>query len=124
MKDEETTLKELKEHVSRFNAERDWDKFHQFKDLAMDISIEAAEVSEHFIFKTEKEVEELLKSKKREDLEDEMADVLWGTVMLADKCDIDLAKAFENKMAKNAKKYPVEKARGNNKKYTELGDNL
>jgi NTP pyrophosphatase (non-canonical NTP hydrolase) len=124
MKDEETTLKELKECVHIFNAEREWDTFNKIKDIAIDISVEAAEILEHFVFKTDQDIDELLKSKKREDIEDEIADVLWGTVMLADKCNVDLAKAFEKKMVKNAIKYPIVKAKGNNKKYTEFDNNL
>lgn len=122
MKDEETTLRELKEHVHRFNVERNWDQFSNVKDLAIDISVEAAEILELFVFKTDKDIAELFRNDKREEIEDEIADVLWSTVMLADKCNIDLAKAFENKLVKNAEKYPVNKAKGSNKKYTELND--
>jgi NTP pyrophosphatase (non-canonical NTP hydrolase) len=106
--------------VHKFNLERDWDQFHNAKDLAIDISLEAAELLEHFIYKNNDEVEELMQSAKREEIEDELADVLWGVVMFAEKYKIDLSEAFERKMEKTAKKYPIEKARGSNKKYTEL----
>ena len=120
MNDNKTTIKELKSLAHEFNMERDWDQFHNAKDLAIDISVEAAEILEHFIYKTNTEVDELFRSKKRGEIEDEVADVLWGTLMLAEKYDIDLAKALGKKMEKTAQKYPVDKAKGSNKKYTEL----
>ena len=120
MNDNKTTIKELKDQIHEFNMERDWDQFHNAKDLAISISIEAAEILEHFIYKTNTEVDELLKGKKREEIEDEVADVLWGVLMLAERYNIDLSEVLRKKMEKTAKKYPIDKAKGSNKKYTEL----
>ena len=120
MNDNKTTIKELKDLIHEFNAERDWDQFHNAKDLAIGISTEAAEVLEHFIYKTDAEIEELFKGKKRVEIEDEIADVLWGTLMFAERYDIDLSSVLKKKMSKTALKYPINKAKGSNKKYTEL----
>ena len=120
MGDDSTTIKELKDMVHKFNVERDWDQFHIAKDLAIGISTEAAEVLEHFIYKTDAEIEELFKGEKRTEIEDEIADVLWGTLMFAERYYIDLSSALKKKMSKTALKYPINKAKGSNKKYTEL----
>lgn len=120
-KDHETNLHEIKEFIKKYCEERDWDQFHGAKELAIALIIESAELLEPFRFKSEKEVEELFKNpEKREHIEDEMADVLYFLFRLAQKYDIDLSEAFERKMEKSAKKYPVEKAKGSNKKYDEL----
>ncbi len=120
MNDNKTTIKELKDLIHEFNAERDWDQFHNAKDLAIGISTEAAEVLEHFIYKTDVEIEELFKGKKRVEIEDEIADVLWNTLLLVERYDIDLSSALKKKMEKTAKNYPIDKAKGSKKKYTEL----
>ena len=120
MEDEKTTLEELKNAVRRFNRDRDWDQFHNAKDLAIDISLEAAEVLEHFIYKSNEEIDGLFKGKKRAEIEDEVADVLWGTLMLAERYGIDLSGALKKKIEKTALRYPIDKAKGSNKKYTEL----
>ncbi|MFH1365737.1 MAG: nucleotide pyrophosphohydrolase [archaeon] len=120
-KDQETKLHDLKEKVKKLCDERDWDQFHGAKDLAIGIITEASEVLEHFRFKSEKEVEDLFKNpEKREHIEDEMADVMWFLFRLAQKYNIDLSEAFERKIGKFEKKYPVDKAKGSNKKYNEL----
>lgn len=120
-KDHERKIQEIKELIKEYCEERDWDQFHGAKELAIALVLEAGEVLEPFRFKSEKEVEELFKNpEKKEDIEDEMADVLYFLFRLAQKYDIDLAEAFDRKMEKNKKKYPVEKAKGSNKKYNEL----
>lgn len=120
-KDSETNIQELKDFVKKYCEERDWDQFHGAKELAIALIIESAELLEPFRFKSEKEVEELFKNpEKREHIEDEMADVMYFLFRLAQKYDIDLSEAFERKMAKSAKKYPVDKAKGSNKKYNEF----
>ncbi len=120
IRDSEATISQLKGMVKRFNDERDWDQFHNAKDLAMAISAEAAEVLEHFIYKSNDEADEILRGRKREDVEDELADVLWTVLMFAERYDVDISAALRNKMNKSAKKYPIEKARGSNRKYNEL----
>ena len=120
-KDNEKKIHEIKEFVKKYCEDRDWDQFHNAKELAIALSIEASELLEHFRFKSWEEVEELFKNpKKKEEIGDEMADILYFLTRLAQKYDIDLSEAFERKMEKSAKKYPIEKAKGSNKKYTEL----
>jgi NTP pyrophosphatase (non-canonical NTP hydrolase) len=119
--DKETNLQDIKDYSKKYCDDRDWDQFHNPKDLAIGLIGEANELLEQFRFKSEKEAEELFKdSKKREDLEDEMADVLYFLSRLAQRYDVDLSEAFYKKMKKSENKYPIEKARGSNKKYTEL----
>ncbi len=120
-KDEVRNIQEIKDFVKKYCEERDWDQFHNAKELAIALSLEASELLEPFRFKSEKEIEELFKdSKKREEIEDEMADVLYFLVRLAQKYDVDLSEAFDRKMEKSAKKYPIDKAKGSNKKYNEF----
>ena len=116
-----TNIRELKEKVKQFCEERDWDQYHNPKDLAIGIITESAELLEHFRFKSEKEVGEMLKDpKKKEEISHELADVLYFVLRLSQKYDIDLVEALDKKLEKNRQKYPVEKAKGSNKKYTEL----
>lgn len=119
--DSRTSVHELKEKVKNFCDEREWDKYHNAKDLAIGIIIEASELLEHFRFKSEKETEELFKDEtKRQQITDEMADITFMLLRLAQRYNIDLASEFSRKMEKNAQKYPVDKSKGSNKKYTEL----
>ncbi len=120
-KDSETKIEELKELVKKYCELRDWDQFHNAKDLAIGLITEASEVLEHFRFKSKEEVEKMFEnSEKREEIEDEIADVMWFLFRLAQKYNVDLSEAFERKMKKFEKKYPIEKFKGSNKKYTEL----
>ena len=120
-KDEVRKIQEIKDFIKKYCEERDWDQFHNAKELAIALSIEASELLGPFRFKTPKEVDELFKDlKKREEIEDEMADILYFLVRLAQRYDVDLAEAFDRKMEKSAKKYPVDKAKGSNKKYNEF----
>lgn len=119
--DSERKIQELKELVKEYCEKRDWDQFHGAKNLAIALSIEVSEILEHFRFKSEKEVEELFQnSLKREEIEDEMADVLYFLLRMAQKYNVDLDEAFNRKMEKNEKRYPLEKSKGSNKKYNEL----
>ncbi|MCK4634908.1 MAG: nucleotide pyrophosphohydrolase [Candidatus Aenigmarchaeota archaeon] len=119
--DSKINVHELKEIVRKFCEDRDWDQYHGAKDLAMALIIESAELLEHFRWKSEKEVKELFENpEKKEQISDEMADVLYFLLRLAQRYDIDLSESLKRKIEKNDKKYPVEKARGSNKKYTEL----
>ena len=119
--DHETNIHVLKEKIRKFCEERDWDQFHDAKELAVALIIETAELLEHFRWKSDKEVKEMFDDKvKKENIEDEMADVLYFLIRIAQRYDIDLSDALERKISKNEKKYPVDKSRGSNKKYTEL----
>lgn len=114
-----STLRELTRIALKFRDERDWRQFHNPKDLAITLTLEAAELLELMQWKNGRELMEDL-NRRKGDLADELSDVLHATLLLADELGIDLGKAFREKMKKNAKKYPVEKARGSAKKYTEL----
>jgi len=119
--DHKTNIQELKNKVKKFCEDRDWDQYHGAKDLATALIIESAELLENFRWKSENEVKELFKNKdKKEQVEDEMADIIYFLLRLAQRYDIDLSEALDKKMKKNEKRYPVEKAKGSNKKYTEL----
>ncbi len=120
VKDTERKIHELKEKIKEFCDARDWDQFHNAKELAIALSIEASELLEIFRWKTHEEVDELFKDEnKKEEIEDEMADILYFLVRIAQKYDLDLSEALDRKMEKNDKKYPVEKAKGSHKKYNE-----
>lgn len=110
---------ELMEKINEHRDARDWRQFHNPKDLAISLALEASEVLEHFQWKNKEEIEEMIANKK-EHLGEELADVLYWTLTLAHDAGIDLKQAFYRKMEINAKKYPVEKAKGSHKKYTEL----
>ena len=119
--DHKTNVNELKEKIKKFCDDRDWDKYHNAKDLAIGIITEASELLEHFRFKSEKEVEEMFKnSPKRQEICDEMADVFYFLLRLAQRYDIDLVTELDKKLKKNAEKYPVNKAKGKNMKYNEF----
>ena len=114
-----TDLDKLRDAVRKFAAERDWDQFHSPKNLAMALSVESAELLEIFQWLTEEESRDLPPITKAA-AADEIADVLIYLLRIADKLAIDPVAAAQRKMIANAKKYPADKARGNNKKYTEL----
>jgi dCTP diphosphatase len=109
----------LRDKLRQFAAERDWDQFHSPKNLAMALSVEAAELLEHFQWLSDAE-SAALAPERRVKVREELADVLLYLIRLADKLDIDLATAAADKLNVNAQKYPVQKARGSSKKYTEL----
>jgi NTP pyrophosphatase (non-canonical NTP hydrolase) len=112
-------IKQITEKIKKFRDERDWKQFHNHKDVALSLVLEATEVLEHFQWKSLKEVEEHGKAAK-EELADELADVAMYLFELADNLDVDLGKAMLKKMKKNAIKYPVHKAKGKHTKYTKL----
>jgi NTP pyrophosphatase (non-canonical NTP hydrolase) len=108
-----TDIQEITEALLKFRNERDWEQFHNPKDLALAISIEAAELLELFLWKNPEEA-------NREKIKAELADVLSFALLLAEKYEFDVKEIILNKIAHNAQKYPVEKAKGNAKKYDEL----
>lgn len=114
------SIGELKEEFRSFCEARDWDQFHGPKDLAIGLMTEAAEVLEKFRFLTEEQMLEAMKNTQfREELGEELADVFAFLLRMSQMWDMDLAKCFAHKMERNGKKYPLEKARGNNLKYTQ-----
>jgi NTP pyrophosphatase (non-canonical NTP hydrolase) len=118
--DHKTNVQDIKEKIKKFCDDRDWNQYHNAKDLAIGVITEASELLEHFRFKDEKQVEEMLKDpSKRKEISEEMSDVLYFILRLAQMYDIDIATEFDKKMLKNAEKYPVEKVKGKNKKYSD-----
>jgi dCTP diphosphatase len=112
-------LLDLRDQLRRFAAERNWDQFHLPKNLAIALSVEAAELLENFQWLKEDDTS-YLRDGKLEKVNEEMADVLLYLVRLADKLNVDLVDAAIRKIKLNALKYPVDKARGSSKKYTDL----
>ena len=107
MNDRQTTVMQLRRKMTRFVAERDWQKFHQPKNLAMSLAIETAELMEHFQWLTHQQVRKMIKdAAARKEIADEMADVLSFLLSLANAMEIDLSGSFESKMAANEKRYP------------------
>jgi NTP pyrophosphatase (non-canonical NTP hydrolase) len=113
------TIQELQKLIREFRDERDWMQFHNHKDMATALAIEAAELQELFLWKHGQEIVEIA-SAKRERLSEELADVAVYLLELADNLGINLAEAVVAKLAKNTEKYPVHKAKGSSAKYTEL----
>lgn len=114
-----TTLAKLIERIVSFRDERDWAQFHKPKDVALSLMLEAGEVGEIFQFKSEDEIARDIEG-VRARVGEELSDVLYWTLLMAHDMGIDLESAFDKKMVKNEAKYPVEKAKGNNRKYDAL----
>jgi len=111
-------IDKLKQLIKEFRDERDWQQFHNPKDLSQALSIEASELSELFLWKSQEESYDVVKEKK-EALSDEMADVFAYLLALSNVTGIDLEVALLNKLEKNKKKYPADEVKGSSKKYTE-----
>lgn len=115
-------LEDMKKEIQEFCEKRNWDQFHNAKELSIGIATESSELLEHFRFKSEKEVEEAMEDEeKRSKIEEELADVLYFILRFSQMHNIDLVTALEEKMEKNREKYPVKDAKDSNKKYDELG---
>src|SRR3954470_555254 len=115
----EHTIERLTERVLRHRDEREWAQFHTPKELAVSLCVESAELLALMQWKTGEQLHEALAA-RREKVSDELADVLHSLLLLASDLKVDLAAALEQKLVKDAAKYPVEKAKGKNLKYTEL----
>ena len=111
-------LKELTDKILKFRNDRDWKQFHNPKDLAISLSLEASEVLEHFQWKNKEEMEEHVRNHRKE-IGEELADTLILILLMAHDMKIDIKNATLKKLEKNSKKYPVEKAKGSHAKYTE-----
>lgn len=119
--DSTTTLADLKTRVLAFVRERDWEQFHSPKNLSMALAAETGELMEHFLWATTEQSRAIVQDPaKRAKIADELADVVIYAIEFANMTGLDVAAAIEAKMAANAKKYPVEKAKGRAEKYTEL----
>jgi dCTP diphosphatase len=119
MKATNNDFKKLTRKIKAFRDERDWMQFHNHKAMALSLLIEAAELAEHFQWKSLDELNDYAR-KHRAKLSDELADVAIYLLELADNLRIDLFQAIEKKLVKNAQKYPVDKAKGKHTKYTGL----
>ena len=121
MDDQTCTVDQLKDQIRCFVQERDWEQFHTPKDLAIALSIEAAELLEHFRFQNEAEIEARLNNKASlKDIGHELADVLYFVLLMCDRFGLDAATSLREKLAISAARYPVTQTRGNNRKYTQL----
>lgn len=109
-------FKELLDVLEQFRDERDWGQFHDSKNLALALSIEAAELNELFLWKKDDEAEQVDKERLRE----ELADVFAYAIMLAGRHGLDISEIVKAKIVKNARKYPVEKSKGSSAKYGDL----
>ena len=114
-----TDLESLRNQLRTFASDRDWDQFHSPKNLAAALAVEASELLEHFQWLTEAQSQQLPPDALNE-VGNEVADVLLYLIRISDKLGIDLIAAANAKIVLNAEKYPVEKARGSSRKYTEL----
>lgn len=113
MKNNQSDIQEIMEQIVKFTKERDWDQFHNGKDLALALSIEASELNEAFLWK---EADKANVDKIKE----ELADIMNYAFLIAYKYNLDIKDIILTKLAKNAEKYPVNKSKGNAKKYNEL----
>lgn len=119
--DQTCTIAQLKDQIRHFVQERDWEQFHTPKDLAIGLSIEAAELLEHFRFQSDAEIAARLNDEgSLKDIGHELADILYFVLLMCDRFGLDTASTLEEKLAISAARYPIAKARGNNLKYTEL----
>lgn len=114
-----TNLEDITKKVIEFRDARDWKQFHNPKDAVISLMLEAAEVAEHFQWKSAEEMDQYVVEHK-DAVAEELVDTLYWILLLAHDLNIDLPEAFEKKMAKNALKYPIDKSKGNHKKYTEI----
>lgn len=112
-------IKELTERIIAFRDARDWKQFHNPKDVALSLVLEAGEVLEHFQWKSKEEIEKYVVDNKAE-IGEELADVLYWVLLMSHDLEIDVLDALEKKIIKNEGKYPVEKARGKHTKYNKL----
>lgn len=116
----EIKLNELINYVQKFCEDRDWDKFHNQKELAIGISTESAELLQMFRFKDEAQMKTMMSDDKYlNKIKEEVADVLFFVLRFAQMNDIDLEVALLDKLEKNGKKYPIDKVKGKNQKYNE-----
>ncbi len=106
-------MEEIIEKLKKFRDERNWDQFHNNKDLAIALNIETSELLELFLWKNTEEVD-------KEELKEELADILSYALLIADKNKLDIKEIILDKIAKNAEKYPVDKAKNTAKKYNKL----
>lgn len=116
---DEKQIKDLTALAVKFRDARNWRQFHNPKDMALSLSLEAGEVMEHFQWKNSEEMNEYVKS-HRSEIGDELADVLYWVLLMSHDLNIDIADAYKKKMKKNAIKYPIKRSKGRHTKYKDL----
>ncbi|MEY2664234.1 MAG: hypothetical protein RIT04_42 [Candidatus Parcubacteria bacterium] len=114
-----SNIEDLTKRIIAFRDARNWKQFHNPKDTALSLVLEATEVMEHFQWKNADEMDQYLKTNKS-DIADELADVLYWVLLMSNDMSIDILKALDEKISKNESKYPVEKAKGKHTKYNKL----
>jgi NTP pyrophosphatase (non-canonical NTP hydrolase) len=120
--DDKATIGRLKREVISFRDERNWQKFHDPKNLSMALSVESSELQELFLWKSEDQIGELLLSESGgRRVREELADIFIYLLYISERCGIDLSDAVLDKIKINSKKYPVDKSYDSNRKYTEFG---
>ncbi|MCK5093658.1 MAG: nucleotide pyrophosphohydrolase [Spirochaetes bacterium] len=120
--DDKATIGRLKREVISFRDERNWQKFHDPKNLSMALSVESSELQELFLWKSEDQIGELLLSESGgRRVREELADIFIYLLYISERCGIDLSDAVLDKIKINRKKYPVDKSYDSNRKYTEFG---
>ncbi|MFA6076560.1 MAG: nucleotide pyrophosphohydrolase [Candidatus Paceibacterota bacterium] len=112
-------INDLTKRIIAFRDARDWKQFHNPKDVALSLVLEATEVMEHFQWKSKEEIEKYIKTNKVE-IGEELADVLYWVLLMSHDLKIDVSEALKKKILKNEEKYPVEKAKGRHTKYNKL----
>jgi len=112
-------IDELIKKIISFRDARDWKQFHNPKDLAISLSLEASEVLEHFQWKSKEEIEEYIKTHKKH-IGEELADVFYWVLLMSNDLDINIEEALKLKMKENEKKYPIKKSKGKHTKYNKL----
>ena len=115
----EDRIENIQKKIIDFRNKRDWEQFHNPKDVALSLVLEAAEVMEHFQWKNNAEIKEYIQINKHE-ISEELADVFYWILLLSYDLKIDIIEALEKKLIKNELKYPVEKSRGRHVKYNKL----
>jgi NTP pyrophosphatase (non-canonical NTP hydrolase) len=117
-------IEDIQKQLSDFADERDWDQFHNPKNLAMALSVEASELVEIFQWLTPEQAEVIMNSSESEHVKEEMADVMIYLIRMADKLNVDLEKSVAEKIVKNSEKYPVEGSKGSAEKPTSFSSKI
>ena len=118
--DNKKTIESIKKDVIKFRDDRDWEQYHDAKNLSIGLAIECAELQELFLWKTEKEIKEFLNTNDgRQKVKEELADIFIFLLYLSDGCNIDLSRAVKEKIEINNEKYPVNKCHSKHKKYSD-----
>jgi NTP pyrophosphatase (non-canonical NTP hydrolase) len=117
-------IKKIQKQLSDFADERDWNQFHNPKNLAVALSVEASELVEIFQWLTPEQAEEIMSTNESEHVKEEIADVMIYLIRLADKLNIDLEDAVADKIVKNGEKYPVDTSKGSTTKRTTLKEKI